>query len=228
MARRVLMFLASVVLAGIAGATPDTATDAEALVQAGEAELRAATIGTAGAADRALAAFDAALQAAPSSVRARAGRGLALIAQALEAPIPQKLALARRGCGDLDAAVAAAPDDVAVRLMRATSAMKMPLLLERQAVAESDFALLLAAARDDGVTMRAATRRGIFYHAAAFALKERRTGAIELLEEAARISATEPSDEQIQSMLALARQQTKTSPTHADRHPPAEAPASGP
>jgi hypothetical protein len=111
--------------------------------------------------------------------------------------------------------------------MRATSAVQMPLLLERRAVAEADFAILLELARDDRVTMEATTRRGIFYQAAAFALKERRTDAVDLLEEAASIHAAEPTDAQVQSMLALARR-LLTSPSHADRHPPEEAPASRP
>jgi len=201
---------------------------AAALVRTGEAELRVAAAGDAGAADRAFAAFDAALAADPAHVHARAGRGAALVARALYAPLPEKLALARRGCADLDDAVAAAPHDPAVRLRRATNAVQMPLRLVPRDVAEQDFALLLAAARDATVTMAPSTRRGIFYQAAAFALKERRPGAIELLEEAASIAAAEPTDEQVQSMLALARRQlTSSTSTHADRHPPEEAPAPG-
>lgn len=205
----------------------DLTADVEAQLAAGHRELQAAATGQDGAAARALACFESALDAAPASAQARAGRGLALIARAVEAPVAQKLRLAREGCAELDAAVAAAPEDAAVRLMRATSAVRMPLLLERRGVAEQDFAILLTAARapDDG--LEPVLRRKIFYQAAAFALKERRTGAVELLEEAASISASEPSDEQIQSMLALARRQL-TSTSHADRHPPEEASASRP
>lgn len=217
------------VLTGPGRAIAAAPEDVAALVRTGEAELKSAAIGVPGAEDRALAAFDAALAATPGDARARAGRGRALIAQALTAPMAKKLPLARRGCAELDAAVAAAPDDAAVRLMRATSSVQMPLLLERAAVAEADFAVLLAAARDNAVAMTPETRRGIFYQAAAFFLKERRAGAVELLETAASISAGDPSDEQIQSMLALARRQSSSlSHSHADSHPPKEAPASGP
>ncbi|MBE2214817.1 MAG: hypothetical protein IAE82_13170 [Opitutaceae bacterium] len=209
-------------------AGPDEAAVA-GLVRTGEVELKAAAIGVAGAEDRALAAFDAALAASPGHARARAGRGLALIARALNAPLAEKLPLARRGCAELDAAVAAAPHDPALRLMRATSSVQMPLLLGRRDLAERDFAVLLAAARDDRVTMAPQTRRSVFFQAAAFALKERRAGAVELLEEAVSIQAEEPTDEQVQSMLALARRQvTSLSDSHADSHPPEEAPASRP
>lgn len=218
--------LVACVLAGAVCALA-TPADVDARIREGEALLKKAAIGESGAADRAFAAFDIALQMDPARARARAGRGLALIAQALEAPMAQKLPLARRGCADLDAAVAGAPDDVEVRLMRAANAVQMPLVLKRRAVAESDFTVLLGAARDNQVTMTPETRRSIFFQAAAFALKERRPAAVDLLEEAASISATEPTDEQVQSMLALARRQL-TSPSHADRQTPAEGPASRP
>jgi tetratricopeptide (TPR) repeat protein len=198
------------------------------VVRAGADFLRAAALGQDGAADRAFAAFDAALEAEPANAHARAGRGLALVSQALTAPMSRKLALATEGCAELDAAVAAAPADPAIRLMRASNAVLMPVALDRQAVAESDFTQLLAWARDNRVAMALETRRGIFLQAAAFALKERRTGAVELLEEALTVPATEPTDEQVQSMLALARRQAKTSPSHADSHPPEKASSSGP
>lgn len=223
--RTILAPLAWLVCAALVCRT--TEPSAADLIRAGQAELRNAAHARPGAADRALQAFDAALGLAPGSAEARAGRGLALLAQALEVPVARKLALARRGCADLDAAVAAAPDNAAVRLMRATSAMKVPLLLERSTIAESDFRILLAAARDRTSAMSAVTRRSIFYQAAAFALKERRTGAADLLEEAASISAPEPSDDELQSLLALARRPSTLS-THADSHPSEEASASRP
>lgn len=223
--RRFLIWLSFLAPAVVAGA--DASVGLEAQLAAGHRELQAAATGQDGAAGRALACFESVLDAEPASARARAGRGLALIARAVEAPIAQKLRLAREGCAELDAAVAAAPEDAAVRLMRATSAAQMPLLLERQGVAEQDFAILLTAARAPDDELEPVLRRKIFYQAAAFALKERRTGAVELLEKAASISASEPSDEQIQSMLALARRQL-TSTSHADSHPPEEASASRP
>lgn len=205
----------------------DPPADVDSLLQTGHAELRQAAIGHAGAAERARAAFQDALDEAPGLPAALAGRGLALLAHALEAPMAQKLSLARQGCADLDAAVAAAPEDPSIRLLRAAGAIKMPLLLQRQTIAESDFQILLAAARDAKSRMAADTRRGIFYHAAAFALKERRAEAVDLLEQAASIPASEPSDEQVQSMLALARRHFSP-PSHADSHPSEKTPASRP
>jgi len=227
MTPRLHLFAMMACLLGGAACARAESTDVDAWISEGEALLQNATIGESGAADRAFAAFDMALQMEPAQARARAGRGLALIAQALTAPMVDKLPLARRGCADLDAAVAAAPDDVEVRLMRATNAVQMPLVLERRAIAQSDFTLLLGVARNDQVTMPPESRRAIFYQAAAFALKERRPDAVDLLEEAASISATEPTDEQVQSMLALARHQL-TSTSHADRQTPEEGPASRP
>lgn len=211
----------------VAGAATLRADDAASLVERGHAQLRLAATGRAEAAAQALATFDAVLEKHPGHAGARAGRGLALVTQALTAPMRAKLGLARRGFAELDAAVAAAPDDATIRLLRATNAAQMPLMLERRPVAEADFARLLVAARDDRVTMAPSTRRGIFYQAAAFAMKERRLGAVELLEEAASVPAHEPDDAQIQSMLALARRQL-TSPSHADSQPPEKASASRP
>lgn len=218
---------AAVVFASVSLAAGEV-SDVAALVREGESQLRSAAIGQEGAADRALAAFEAALQADPAHARARAGRGMALTSQALTAPLHRKLALARQGCAELDAAVAAAPADAAIRLMRATQAVLMPVEFDRQPVAEGDFALLLTWARDSRVSMPPETRRGIFYQAAAFVLKERRTGAIDLLEEALTVPAAEPSDEQVQSMLALAQRQAKTTTSHAESHTPEKTPASGP
>ncbi len=209
------------------GARAAPAADLEGQLTLGYRELKAAASGADGAAERALACFDAILATDPASARARAGRGLALIARAIEAPMSQKLRLAREGCAELDAAVAAAPEDAAVRLMRATNAVQMPFLLERHKLAETDFAILLSAARAPATTLEPALRRNIFYQAAAFALKDRRHGAVDLLEEAASISASDPTDEQIETLLALARRQP-TSTSHADSHSPEEASASRP
>jgi hypothetical protein len=138
------------------------------------------------------------------------------------------VSLAREGFADLDAAVAAAPADPAVRLVRAVNASQMPLALGRDTLAHEDFVVLLAAARDENVTLPPDLRRAIFFHAGAFALRDRRPESVPLLETAAAISASDPSDEQVGNMLALARRQFTPTSDAENTAQPHKAPASGP
>jgi len=201
-----------------------SAHDLATLLTEGHAQLAAAATGAPGAAQRAHALFEQALAQTPADASARAGRGLATLALALEAPLPQKLPLAQAGCADLDAAVLAAPEDAAIRLHRARAATLLPRSLRRHTIAEQDFQILLTMARAAPPSLTPAMRREILYHAAAFALAARHSEAIALLEEAAAIPAASPSDEQVQSMLALAHRQL-TSPSHAHSEPLPPTPA---
>jgi hypothetical protein len=194
------------------------ADDLSARMQLGIALMNVATTGSATAATQALAQFDAVLAAHPHDAFARVHRGWAIVTQARDAKaLTERLRLARRGFAEMDTAVQAAPADAAVRLVRAINAYQMPLALGRGEIATGDFRVLLDTLTDANkrAALTPALRRRILFHAGSFALKERRVEAIDLLERAAREPAGDPSDEQVQSMLALARREFTPHP-HAD------------
>jgi len=170
---------------------------------------------------QARADFDAVLRQTPDDAIARVHRGWLLVLEARTAPLVDARALADEGCAEMDAAVAAAPENMAVRYVRARCDYQVPLLLEREKGAEADFLVLVAAARGEPGRPRlpAFLRRGIFFHAGAFALKRGRAAdAVVLLEDAARESALDPSDQDVQSMLALARRESSSRVHGEDPH----------
>lgn len=181
--------------------------DSEARVALGLALMEQAIFGRSEAFDAALEQFEAILQIDPQHPLARVNRGLIWVHRAAEATAPaEQLQQARRGFAEMDAAVALAPDDPQVRLVRAINAYQMPRGVERRAVAGQDFAWLLDWLDTSGDTRPPLARR-ILFHAGSRALKERRPEAIGLLERAQVASGPRPSAAEVQSMLALAREQ---------------------
>ncbi|WP_442886856.1 hypothetical protein [Congregicoccus parvus] len=159
--------------------------------------------------------LEAELALYPHDHFARALLGHALVLRARDAPMHEKRALAARGFAELDAAVAAVPDDPQPRLLRARNAATMPRFLDRSAVAREDFAHLLARVDRGDPAGDPGLERRVCFHAGAFALRERRHEAVTLLERAVRAPGHEPSEEIVQSMLALARLEL-TPASHAD------------
>jgi len=207
------IFAAALIFNGVTAAEDLAARRARAL-----ALMDAAVRADAEAIAQARADFSAVLRANPDDAVARVHRGWLLVLSARTAPLDKAQALADEGCAEMDAAVAAAPENMTVRFVRARSDYQVPLVLEREGRAEADFAVLVAAARGAPGQARlpAYLRRGIFFHAGAFALKRGRASeATALLEEAAGAPADEPSDGEVQSMLALARR-ASSSPTHGE------------
>lgn len=184
-------------------------------MRVGRALIAEAERGSNSAAERAEAIYRSVLAEQPDYALARAWLGVSIVLQARDASMTRKRQLAADGFREIDAAVQTAPEDCHVRLVRAINASQLPLILGRRDIAAEDFTWLLVKTRD----MKSADpslRRQVLYRAGSFALKERRPQAIALLEEALATNAVEPTDEQVQSMLALARSQF-TPPTHADR-----------
>jgi hypothetical protein len=129
---------------------------------------------------------------------------------------------ARRGAGP--GGTALEPDDPAVRLVRARSDSQLPLMAGREGNATADFDLLVGLVRADPASgdLDGALHREIFFHAAAFALRQRKPErAVSLLTEAAKVTAVSPSDDEVQSMLALARREL-SSQDHAESVIPPE------
>ncbi|MGH8017835.1 MAG: hypothetical protein ACREIA_06015 [Opitutaceae bacterium] len=183
--------------------------------------------GSSTTAGEAAAQLHALLAREPKNAEARAMLGLAIVLQARDAPMLRKRALAAAGFAEMDAAVAQAPDSIEARLIRATNASQMPLVLGRNEIATDDFRRLLGRIEEDARDVSPSLRRRILFHAGAFALRERRFEAVSLLERALRIEATEPRTEEIQSMLALARRQL-TPRRHADVEDENQAQAAAP
>lgn len=180
--------------------------DMSARLALGEALADRAMFGDHEAVDAALQQYEAIVSRDPSHALARARRGFLWVLQAGDLATPRaQLDRARRGFAEMDAAVALAPTDPAVRLVRARNAYQMPAWLERGGIAGSDFAWLRAQieARSEAVE---ALRREILFHAGAHALRQRRAEAVVLLEKALGANGREPADATVQSMLALARE----------------------
>jgi hypothetical protein len=174
--------------------------------------------------------LEAVLAARPDDAPARVHFGWLLVLAARERPLAQARAVAEEGFREMDAAVAIAPDDPNVRLVRARSDAQMPLVLGRGPIAETDFAWLVAGARAavSPTTWPATLRREVFFQAGALALKLRRAAAaVGLLEEAVNVPAALPADDDVQSMLALARREL-SSQGHAEDPPPHQIPAPAP
>lgn len=178
---------------------------------------------------RTRADLETVLAARPDDALARVHLGWLLVRQAWNESASDALRLARAGFTLMDAAVAAAPDDVAVRLVRARSDAQVPAMLEREAVATADFVILVTAARrwgSDGLSPE--LRREILFQAGGFALRQRQPArAVELLNEAAKVAAELPSDDDVQSMLALAREEL-SSQDHAEDANPDQGPPATP
>lgn len=188
----------------------------------GLAFVQLATEGSTGVAEEAIAQFDAVLAAHPEDMLAMVNRGLAIVLKARDAPLLQKRNMANRGFAQMDQAVAMAPQNPAVRLVRAINAYQMPRILGRAAIAREDFEWLLEAAAAGNVDLDPGLLGSLYFHAGSFALKDRDPAAVELLERALEIEAARPTADQIQTMLALARGKFRP---HADAQSKDEAEA---
>jgi len=80
---------------------------------------------------------------------------------------PGKLRALKLGLHTLDDAVAAAPDDIAVRFIRAVNNFNMPIFVNRKETARADFEILVKAIRAPAVAagLNPETRQAIDYYA---------------------------------------------------------------
>jgi hypothetical protein len=100
------------------------------------------------AAKAAAIGFDALLVEAPDDLRIRAYVGSARLLAARAATVPwDKLKLSKQGLEQLDAALAARPDDVELRWLRGVSSWELPAFFSRRAQSTAD--LSAAAERVD-------------------------------------------------------------------------------
>lgn len=133
--------------------------------------------------------------------------GSSCVAMARQVSDWQKRRWLKRAAKELDAAVKAAPEDLQVRLLRANTLAVLPRLAGRMDMAREDFDWLVARAEADP-SPAPGCRQAIFYHAGAFALRNRDEQALSWLERAAAIESGESvSSERVHRMLQLAREQ---------------------
>lgn len=138
---------------------------------------------------------------------ARAYYGGACVAKARMVPDRQKPRWLRRGAAELDAAVRAAPGDLQVRLLRAVTFAVLPRLAGRMDTVRDDFNWLVTRA-EENEDLPGGCRQAIFYHAGAFAMRERDPRAVELLTRAAEAESAGAIDpERVNRMLRLAQEQ---------------------
>lgn len=119
----------------------------------------------------------------------RAIYGSACIARARLVPNLQKPRWLRSGAEHLNAAVKAAPEAVAPRLLRAVSFAVLPRRAGEIETVRADFNLLVKAAERHDLAENC--RQKIFYHAGAFALRDRDPRALTLLRLAAELDPEE-------------------------------------
>lgn len=123
-----------------------------------------AVAGDKSAVEECVSSLEAAVQAQPANQLARAYLGSAYTLRSRDLSFgPAKLTALRHGLATMDQAVAAAPEDGPVRLVRARTTDALPAILGRKQTTREDFAWLAKAAarspdkfsRDDLATIRA-------------------------------------------------------------------------
>lgn len=162
--------------------------------------------GSESAVDEAIGRLESLVEDEPDNELARAYLGSAYTIKARDAALWNKRGWVERGVETIDTAVEAAPEDPRVRLVRAINAYNLPQRVGRYELAAEDFAILLDALREEHPAIDSVLERAVYFHAGAFALKEREDGrALELLEKAAAVEGKNELEDQIASMLRLAR-----------------------
>jgi hypothetical protein len=142
---------------------------------------------------------------APDDPLVLAYLGSSRIALVRLVPDRQKRALLVRGARELDGAVAAAPQDVQIRLLRATTFSVLPRLAGRMETVEQDLGWLLA--RLEAEDLDAACRYAILYLAGSFHLRERQPASIGFLERAEKVAPAAEEKDRATRLLRLARSQ---------------------
>lgn len=163
--------------------------------------------GSESAVDEAIGILEAFLEESPDNALARAYLGSARTVKARDVAFWNKRRWVERGVETLDAAVKEAPRSPRVRLVRAINAYNLPRMIGRYDLAAEDFAFLLEAIETHPGLLGDDLERAIYFHAGAFALKERENArALALLEKADALEGDSPIADQIDSMLRIARE----------------------
>ncbi|TVR48420.1 MAG: hypothetical protein EA425_14325 [Puniceicoccaceae bacterium] len=212
-----LLFSALPAAAGDLDALRERATaepeNPELLMKLGMALTDEAALGSESAVLEAIDAFQRVLELVPDSPPARVYLGNAYVMRARDVSLFRKPGYASRGFREMDRAVAAAPDDPSVRLIRAVNSYHVPRFLNRRSLAQEDFPWLVEQARSDQ-DLGPELRRLIFFHAGAFALMEDQPESVTLLARADAINAKTPGPEQVQTMLEIARRRHHDESAH--------------
>jgi len=191
-----------------AKAPPPRPNQAKALIEAGAQALEQGVDGDKESVLEAIKRFEEAVERDPDNARARAHLGMALVVRARDASIFKKWGAVNRGLSEVEQAVAMAPEDPSVRLIRALLSYKVPGFFGRRDVAKQDFEYLLERVDPDGNgELPESLKRRIFYHAGSFALEESEPSAAALLAKAKTFNGDKPSSEKIEGKLEEARRQ---------------------
>jgi len=165
------------------------------------------------AADEALALFKDFYAESPNDAEVRAFYGSACTIHAQYVFLFFKPGWADKGFAHLDAAVAAAPDDVNVRLIRALNSAEVPGFLGRDKVAREDFAWLLKRRDLHPEEFNPTVLRALYYFAGRYALQHKEPICVDLLAQAAAVPGDAPLCAKIQAALLQARAQFPASTT---------------
>ncbi|MGA2053587.1 MAG: hypothetical protein ABSH19_09775 [Opitutales bacterium] len=157
------------------------------------------------ASDEALTFFKNFYAEAPNDPEVRAFYGSACTIHAKYVFLLFKPSWANRGFGHLDAAIAAAPDNLNVRLIRALNSSEVPAFLGRDKVAREDFAWLLKRRATHPEEFTPAILRALYYYAGRYALQREEPTCVALLAQAAAIPGNAPLCDKIQTALQQAR-----------------------
>jgi tetratricopeptide (TPR) repeat protein len=124
------------------------------------------------AVDECIAKLEDRLKAEPENQLARIYLGSAYTLRSRDLGFgPAKLTTLRHGLALMDEAVAAAPNDLHVRLLRALTTLALPSFLSRRKSAQGDFEALLAMLSKDPDKLSAADQQTIYYNAGVAAQK---------------------------------------------------------
>lgn len=119
---------------------------------------------------------------------------------------PKKLEALKHGLTLMDAAVAAAPDDPHVRLVRAHTTDSLPFFVGRKRATLDDFELLLAAARKHPDEFKAPDLQNIYLEAGnAWQARGEKARAVELWQEGLRRSDNTAVAEKLRAAIARSK-----------------------
>jgi len=155
--------------------------------QLGETLCDLGAFGDESAADAAVKLLQTLHKEAPKDVVILADCGNACTIYAQYASIFSQLGWVHDGFNQMDAAVKAASDNVAIRIVRALNSSQVPAFLDREKLAREDFAWLLARIQSHPKDFTADQLRTIYYYDGNFALSHNEATAIQLFTLAAAV-----------------------------------------
>ncbi len=159
------------------------------------------------ASDAAVKLFTALYKDFPKDAEVLAYYGNACAIYAQFASVFTQLSWVHDGFHHLDDAVKAAPENLEVRIARALNSAQVPDFLDRQKIAQEDFAWLLNRIQTNPKDFSADNLRLIYFYDGIFALSQNDAKAIQLFTQAAAIPPP-PGDTlapHIESSLKIAR-----------------------